>query len=138
MAARRPASCARPRIGRPPAPPTPAGRASTVRGAGRDASAGRIIDEGRRTTDRRRGIGRAARWPSAVPLQGGPVSTFWLELLGGEIRYYDAAGVRTRALEAGSGPPLLLLHGTGGHAESWIRNVLPLSADFHVYAVDMV
>jgi 2-hydroxy-6-oxonona-2,4-dienedioate hydrolase len=66
------------------------------------------------------------------------VSTFWLEMLGGEVRYYDAAGVRTRALEAGHGAPLLLLHGTGGHAESWIRNVVPLGADFHVYAVDLV
>ncbi len=64
--------------------------------------------------------------------------TFWLEMLGGEVRYYDAAGVRTRCLEAGSGPPLVLLHGTGGHAESWIRNVLPLAAHFHVYAIDMV
>jgi 2-hydroxy-6-oxonona-2,4-dienedioate hydrolase len=55
------------------------------------------------------------------------VSTFWLEMLGGEVRYYAAAG-----------PPLVLLHGTGGHAESWIRNVVPLGADFHVYAIDMV
>jgi 2-hydroxy-6-oxonona-2,4-dienedioate hydrolase len=66
------------------------------------------------------------------------VSTFWLEMLGGEVRYYNAGGIRTRCLEAGSGPPLVLLHGTGGHAESWIRNVVPLSADFHVYAIDMV
>jgi pimeloyl-ACP methyl ester carboxylesterase len=66
------------------------------------------------------------------------VTTFWLDLLGGEIRYYEAGGVRTRCLEAGSGPPLMLLHGTGGHAESWIRNVLPLSEHFHVYALDMV
>src|ERR671933_2387054 len=64
--------------------------------------------------------------------------SFWLNLLGGEIRYYDAAGVRTRSLEAGSGPPLVLLHGTGGHAESWIRNVVPLGAHFRVYAIDMV
>src|SRR5215210_513168 len=64
--------------------------------------------------------------------------SFWLQTLGGEVRYYDAAGVRTRCLEAGSGPPLVLLHGTGGHAESWIRNVLPLAAQFHVYAIDMV
>jgi pimeloyl-ACP methyl ester carboxylesterase len=66
------------------------------------------------------------------------VRTFWLELLGGEVRYYDAGGVRTRCLEAGSGPALVLLHGTGGHAESWIRNVLPLATRFHVYALDMV
>ena len=66
------------------------------------------------------------------------MSTFWLEMLGGEVRYYDAGGVRTRCLEAGSGPALVLLHGTGGHAESWIRNVLPLGAHFRVYAIDMV
>jgi 2-hydroxy-6-oxonona-2,4-dienedioate hydrolase len=66
------------------------------------------------------------------------VSTFWLEMLGAEVRYYAAAGVRTRSLEAGSGPPLVLLHGTGGHAESWIRNVVPLGAHFRVYAIDMV
>ena len=59
-------------------------------------------------------------------------------MLGGTVRYYDAAGVRTRCLEAGDGPPLVLLHGTGGHAESWIRNVVPLGADFHVYALDLV
>jgi pimeloyl-ACP methyl ester carboxylesterase len=64
--------------------------------------------------------------------------TFWLELLGAEVRYYDAGGVRTRVIEAGSGPALVLLHGTGGHAESWVRNVLPLAAQFHVYALDMV
>lgn len=69
---------------------------------------------------------------------GGRVSTFWVEMLGGEVRYYDAGGMRTRCLEAGSGPPLVLLHGTGGHAESWIRNVVPLGAHFHVYAIDMV
>ncbi len=66
------------------------------------------------------------------------MSTFWVELLGGEIRYYDAAGVRTRCLQAGHGPPLLLLHGTGGHAESWIRNVWTLSQHFQVFAIDMV
>jgi 2-hydroxy-6-oxonona-2,4-dienedioate hydrolase len=66
------------------------------------------------------------------------VSTFWLEMLGGEVRYYNARGIRTRVLEAGSGPPLLLLHGTGGHAESFIRNVVPLGAHFHVYAVDLI
>jgi 2-hydroxy-6-oxo-6-(2'-carboxyphenyl)-hexa-2,4-dienoate hydrolase len=66
------------------------------------------------------------------------VSTFWLEMLGGEVRYYRAGGVRTRVLEAGAGPPLLLLHGTGGHAESFIRNIVPLGAHFHVYAVDLL
>src|SRR4051794_10178115 len=71
----------------------------------------------------------------SAPGRGGVVSTFWLGMLGGEVRYYDAGGVRTRCLEAGSGPALVLLHGTGGHAESWIRNVMPLAAHFRVYAL---
>lgn len=66
------------------------------------------------------------------------METFWLAMLGGQVRYYDAGGVRTRVLEAGDGPPLLLLHGTGGHAESFIRNVLPLAESFRVLAVDMI
>jgi 2-hydroxy-6-oxonona-2,4-dienedioate hydrolase len=68
------------------------------------------------------------------------MSTIWLEFLGGGVqeRYYDAGGVRTRALEAGDGPPLLMLHGTGGHAEAYCRNIVPLSRDFRVIAVDML
>jgi pimeloyl-ACP methyl ester carboxylesterase len=63
--------------------------------------------------------------------------TFWVDLLGAEVRYYDAKGIRTRAIEAGSGEPLIMLHGSGGHAEAYARNVLPLSEHFHVYAIDM-
>jgi pimeloyl-ACP methyl ester carboxylesterase len=59
-------------------------------------------------------------------------------MLGGQIRYVLAGAVRTRVLEAGSGDPLVLLHGGGGHAESYIRNIIPLSAKFHVYAPDML
>ena len=50
----------------------------------------------------------------------------------------DAGGIRTRCIEAGTGDPLIMLHGAGGHAEAYSRNVVPLSKDFHVYAVDMV
>jgi pimeloyl-ACP methyl ester carboxylesterase len=63
--------------------------------------------------------------------------TFWVDLLGAEVRYYDARGIRTRAIEAGSGEPLIMLHGSGGHAEAYARNVVPLSEHFHVYAIDM-
>ena len=66
------------------------------------------------------------------------VDTLWVSFLGAEVRYYDAQGVRTRVVEAGSGPPVLLLHGLSGHAETWARNVIPLSERFHVYAVDML
>lgn len=66
--------------------------------------------------------------------------TFWTEALGASVRYYDADGIRTRAIEAGDGgEPLVLMHGLSGHAESFIRNVKPLAdAGYHVYSVDAV
>jgi pimeloyl-ACP methyl ester carboxylesterase len=65
--------------------------------------------------------------------------TFWTEALGASVRYYDAGGVRTRVVEAGGGEPLVMMHGLSGHAESFIRNVVPLSeAGYHVYAVDAI
>ena len=69
-----------------------------------------------------------------------PPETIWLDMSGGGVaeRFYDANGVRTRVLEAGDGPVLLLLHGTGGHAETYYRNIVPLSRHFRVLAVDMV
>jgi pimeloyl-ACP methyl ester carboxylesterase len=53
-------------------------------------------------------------------------------------RYYSVNGVRTRVLEAGAGQPLILLHGTGGHAETYVRNIGPLSRHFRVLSVDMI
>ncbi|MGW6277019.1 alpha/beta fold hydrolase [Kribbella sp. NPDC055071] len=55
-----------------------------------------------------------------------------------ELRYVDVAGVRTRIVQAGSGPHLVLLHGTGGHLEAYARNLAPLAAHFTVTAYDMV
>jgi len=63
-------------------------------------------------------------------------ATMWEEFLGGEIRYRDIDGVRTRSLEAGAGEPVVLLHGNGGHAEIFIRNIMPLAERFRVYAID--
>ena len=51
-------------------------------------------------------------------------------------RYYDAAGIRTRCFEKGEGKPVILLHGGGGHAETWVRNLIPLSEKFRVLAID--
>ena len=51
-------------------------------------------------------------------------------------RYYDAAGIRTRCFENGEGKPVILLHGGGGHAETWVRNLIPLSQKFRVLAID--
>ena len=64
--------------------------------------------------------------------------TFWLSFLGGEIRFRNAGSQRTRSLEAGSGEPLLLLHGNGGHAEIFLRNIGPLATRFRVHAIDLI
>jgi 2-hydroxy-6-oxonona-2,4-dienedioate hydrolase len=55
-----------------------------------------------------------------------------------ELRHVDVNGVRTRVLRAGSGPDLVLLHGTGGHLEAYARDIAGLAADFTVTAYDMV
>lgn len=55
-----------------------------------------------------------------------------------ELRHVDVDGVRTRVLQAGSGPDLILLHGTGGHLEAYARDIGGLAADFRVTAYDMV
>ena len=39
---------------------------------------------------------------------------------------------------SGSGPELVLLHGTGGHLEAYARDIAGLAADFRVTAYDMV
>jgi pimeloyl-ACP methyl ester carboxylesterase len=65
-------------------------------------------------------------------------STFWVDLLGASVRYVNAGGIRTRCIEAGEGDLLIMLHGSGGHAEAYAKNVIPLSAHFHVCAIDMV
>jgi pimeloyl-ACP methyl ester carboxylesterase len=66
--------------------------------------------------------------------------SIWTELMGSGIQetFYDVGGIRTRVLEAGSGFPLILLHGTGGHAETYARNIGALSRHFRVIAMDMV
>ena len=68
--------------------------------------------------------------------------SLWTDLLGVEYtqRYYDVRGVRTRVLEAGDpdSPPLVLLHGVNGHAETYVRNIGPHAEHFRVYSVDMI
>jgi pimeloyl-ACP methyl ester carboxylesterase len=68
------------------------------------------------------------------------MTSIWLDLMGAGVqeRFYDAGGVRTRVLECGEGPVLLLLHGTGGHAETYCRNLGPLSEHFRVVAPDLI
>src|SRR5262249_37842275 len=51
-------------------------------------------------------------------------------------KYYTAGNVRTRCFEKGEGHPLIFLHGGGAHAETWVRNIIPLSRHFRVLAID--
>jgi 2-hydroxy-6-oxonona-2,4-dienedioate hydrolase len=57
-----------------------------------------------------------------------------------EQGFIDVAGVRTRYLHAGddSQPPLVLLHGSAGHAEAYVRNLDAHSDHFSVWAIDML
>jgi 2-hydroxy-6-oxonona-2,4-dienedioate hydrolase len=57
-----------------------------------------------------------------------------------EQGFIDVAGVRTRYLHAGddSLPPLVLLHGSAGHAEAYVRNLDAHSDHFSVWAIDML
>ncbi len=54
--------------------------------------------------------------------------------------YIDAGGVRTRYLHAGddSLPTLVLLHGSAGHAEAYVRNLDSHAQHFSTWAIDML
>ena len=56
--------------------------------------------------------------------------------MGATVRVVSGARYRTRVIEAGSGDPLILIHGVGSSAELFARNIMRLANDFHVYAID--
>lgn len=67
--------------------------------------------------------------------------SLWLYLLGASVRYVETPSFgNIRVVEAGMGKPeaLFLMHGIGGHLEAYAKNVLALSADYHVVAFDFV
>lgn len=68
--------------------------------------------------------------------------SFWLAASAARqlaVYHVSVDGVDTRVIEAGdrTAPPLVCLHGTGGHAEAFIRNLDALSRDYHVLAYDL-
>lgn len=65
------------------------------------------------------------------------MNSVWVDLMGAEVKYYQGK-YRTRVIEAGQGEPLVLIHGVGGHAEAWSRNLMRLAQDFHVLAIDLM
>jgi 2-hydroxy-6-oxonona-2,4-dienedioate hydrolase len=66
----------------------------------------------------------------------------WTDLAQSEfsLGYVNAGGIRTRCLSAGdpNAPPLVLLHGSGGHLEAYQRNIAAHAKHFRVYAIDML
>jgi 2-hydroxy-6-oxonona-2,4-dienedioate hydrolase len=65
------------------------------------------------------------------------MTSFWVELLGASV-YQLKGRYATRVIEAGKGEPLILLHGTGGHAENYVRNIAPLAGQYRVIAMDFL
>ena len=69
-------------------------------------------------------------------------SSFWSDLAQApfEQGYLEAGAIQTRYLHSGTEnlPPLLLLHGTGGHAECYIRNLASHGRYFDTWAIDFV
>ena len=71
-----------------------------------------------------------------------PHRSFWADLAQVSFAqgFLVADGLRTRYLRAGDAslPPLILLHGTGGHAECYARNLGAHGAYFDTWAIDLV
>jgi len=67
--------------------------------------------------------------------------TVWTDLTGipFSLSFVDAAGVPTRALIAGQGEDVIMLHGTSGHLEAFSRNVVAhVEAGYRIHALDML
>lgn len=66
----------------------------------------------------------------------------WTDLAQGEfsLTSVNINGIRTRCLTAGNptSRPLLLLHGSGGHLETYQRNILHHAERLRVFAIDML
>lgn len=64
--------------------------------------------------------------------------TVWDDLgpIAHAVEYREIGGWRTRVLRAGTGPALVLMHGTGGHLEAFSRNIPALAEHFSVFAYD--
>lgn len=80
--------------------------------------------------------------PSSAAVPQLPFQSIWGELRGVTFSqgWLDAKGIRTRYLHAGSEdkPALILLHGVGGHAEAYVRNLQAHAEHFNVWAIDMI
>lgn len=61
------------------------------------------------------------------------------DLLGSETRFHDTGSYRTRVITVDNDRlPLIMLHGGGGHAEAYSRNIVPLSDCARTIAPDFL
>lgn len=69
-------------------------------------------------------------------------TSIWSDLTGVAFSqgYIDAGGIKTRYISSGTPdkPLLLLLHGTGGHAEAFSRNFAAHGEHFWTVAIDLI
>ena len=83
-------------------------------------------------------VSREVRGRGTVP----EFESVWSDLQGVAFSqgYLDAGGVRTRYLHAGDpgNPALVLLHGSGGHAEAYVRNLEAHAEHFSTWSIDML
>ncbi|MDB5794808.1 MAG: alpha/beta hydrolase fold family protein [Noviherbaspirillum sp.] len=65
--------------------------------------------------------------------------SIYTDLAGTQIKYYQNK-YKTRVIEASgsAGDSLICLHGIGGHAEAYSRNIKRLGERFNVYAMDFL
>ncbi len=65
--------------------------------------------------------------------------TIHVDLLGTETRFIDTGKYTTRTISApGAGEHVFLLHGGGGHAETYSRNLMRLSQVCQPHAIDFI
>ena len=78
----------------------------------------------------------------SMSLQKSDHESFWVDLRRASFEqgFLQAGDINTRFLHAGSAdnPPLILLHGTGGHAECFTRNLAAHAEYFDTWAIDMI
>lgn len=55
-----------------------------------------------------------------------------------DAKTVEVYGQKISYLEAGSGPPVILLHGLGANKNHWLGTIAALSPKFHVYALDQL
>ena len=67
------------------------------------------------------------------------MNSIWLDLLGAQVRYRGRK-FKTRTIETGEANPgkLILIHGIGGHAEAYARNMQRLGERYHAISIDLL